>query len=263
MDLLRQTLQAARQAAPSAPTSVAQTSLLLLGGGGKLGSSVLEQSLVAGRFARVWAVVAEPLSSAVRGFMPLPQATLMTPADLNGHQGVLAETALIVFERQRHSNGRDVVFFQPQPAELLSLAARLRGLGVRHLLVVVPHSPALLPQSLAHGLASLDEAAVVELDFDHLVFFRAAQHDSAVSAQKGLQRLASWWLSQLRWMVPSQEQPLPVTALARCVVQLARCLPAAPRGTRVMPPQDLWALSQDAAGLPQAVQRWLHPVRQP
>jgi len=67
----------------------------------------------------------------------------------------------------------------------------------------------------------------------------------------------------LRWRVPSPEQPLPVTALARCVVQLARCLPAAPRGTRVMPPQDLWALSQDAAGLPQAVQRWLHPVRQP
>ena len=40
---------------------------------------------------------------------------------------------------------------------------------------LLPHAPALLPQSLRAGLASLDEQALAALGFEHLVFVRPAQ----------------------------------------------------------------------------------------
>jgi hypothetical protein len=177
------------------------SSLLVLGAGGTLGLGLLGEALVAGRFAQVQAVVEQPLASALRGLVPLPTARLQSPGRLG------ADSALIVFERERHSNGRDGAFVQPVPADLLPLSARLRAGGVRRLVVVLPHSPALLPQALRHGLASLDEGAVAGLGFEHLIFVRAAQHGSSAQPVSRLQRVANWWLSQLRFMVPQQEQP--------------------------------------------------------
>ena len=74
-----------------------------------------------------------------------------------------ADTAVIVFERARRSNGRDEAFMQPEPEQLVELAMQLRAGGVRRLLVVVPHAPALLPQALKAGLATLDEGRVAAL----------------------------------------------------------------------------------------------------
>ncbi len=246
MSELNQALRGA-QHVPALPLMPLHT-LLVVGAGGTLGSAVLAEALVAGRFAKVWALVAEPLASALRGFAPLHA--------LQGAQDWAADSAVIVFERQRHSNGRDAAFVQPEALALLPLAQVLHQHGVQRLLVLVPHAPSMLPQALAQGLASLDEAAVAALGFSHLVFLRSAQN-AAASNSRGLQRFADWWLSQLSWMVPQRQQSLRSAALARCVVELARQLPQARPGTRVIAPETLWLWSQNETGLPAAVARGL------
>ena len=244
-------MQALRGTQHRGPTPVQPLRrLLVLGGGGTLGSAVLAEALVAGRFSQVLALVAEPLNSAVRSFAPLAAAALAS-----GQAGG-AEAAVVVLERQRHSNGRDDAFVQPQVQDLLSTARLLLQAGVRRLIVVVPHAPALMPQALAHGFANLDEAAVAALGFEHLVVLRTAQAVQAEPSQ-GLARVAAWWLSQLRWMVPQRQQSLRAAALARCVVQLARALPLAAPGTRVLAPETLWLWSQSEAGLESAVAQGL------
>lgn len=234
-DLLNQAL---RGAVHRAPLPVApQGSALVIGAGGILGAALLAEALVVGRFSRVRAVVTGPLQSALRGFEAWPEAAL--------HQAAPeppADTAFIVFERARHHNGRDEAFLRPQPADLVALATALHRRGVRRLLVVVPHAPALLPGALKAGLASLDENAVAALGFEQLVFLRAAQGGADGDRSGSLpERFARWWLSQLRWMVPRQEQPVRAVTLAALAVQLARLLPLAAGGTRVVPPELLSA----------------------
>jgi hypothetical protein len=215
-------------------------SLLVVGAGGALGSALLARALACGRFGRVQAVVAKALNSALRGFEPLPAARL---------GGALrADTALIVFERARRNNGRDEAFVQPQPAQLPELAAQLRHGGVRRLLVVVPHAPALLPQALKAGLASLGEGRVAALGFEQLLFLRTAQAGSGAAAGGWAERAAAGWLSQLAWMVPQREQPVRAVRLAELVIELAWRLPMAAPATRVLPPEVLWQAAQSAGG---------------
>ena len=180
------------------------------------------------------------LASALRGFEPLPQAALGT--------ALRADTAVIVFERARRNNGRDDAFVQPQPEQLAALAQTLRAGGVRRLLVVVPHAPALLPQALKAGLASLDEGRVAALGFEQLLFVRAAQAASGSRAVGWAQRLAAGWLSQMAWMVPQREQPVRALRLAELVVELAWRLPQAAPATRVLAPELLWQAAQASDG---------------
>lgn len=235
MDLLQQALRGSQHAPrPLAPLQTA----LVAGGGGALGSALLGEALVAGRFQRVAALVAAPLASTVRGFDALPRAALER-GDARG-----ADVGFIVFERQRHSNGRDEAFVQPSPEDLVPLARALHAAGVRRLVVVVPHAPALLPHALKAGFASQAEGAVAALGFEHLLFLRAAQDAAAAAGGPRLQRFATWWLGQLRLMVPTRDQPVRAVKLAALAVQLARLLPAAPPGTRVLPPELLWHAAQ-------------------
>ena len=207
MNSLHQALRGAVHR-PRQPVQPLHT-LLVAGAGGTLGSAVLAEALVAGRFARVLALVAEPVASTVRGFEPL-----LLP-DLHRAAALPAQAAVIVFERRRHSNGRDDAFVQPDPSDLLPLARTLHQRGIQRLLVVVPHAPALLPQALSHGLASLDEAAVAALGFEHLTFLRAAQALPGQAGGARLESFAAWWLSQLGWMVPQRHRHwAPTTLLA-------------------------------------------------
>ena len=230
MDVLAQALRgaASQRGVPAARAEV----LLVVGGGGVLGAALLARALACGRFARVQALVARDLASALRGFEPLPQAALGAP--------LRADTAVIVFERARRNNGRDDAFVQPQPQQLVELAAQLRAAGVRRLLVLVPHAPALLPQALKAGLASLDEGQVAALGFEQLLFVRAAQAAAERGAGGWLQRLAAGWLAQLAWMVPQRDQPLRAQRLAELVVELIWRLPQAGTATRVLAPDLLW-----------------------
>jgi hypothetical protein len=238
MDALTQALRGAVAAPRMAPARA--DVLLVVGGGGVLGSALLARALGSGRFGRVQALVAKDLASALRGFEPLPEAAL---------GGALrADTAVIVFERMRRSNGRDEAFVQPQPEQLAELAAQLRAGGVRRLLVLVPHAPALLPQALKVGLATLDEGRVAALGFEQLLFVRAAQAGAGSAALGWAQRLAAVWLAQLAWMVPQREQPVRAQRVAELAVELAWRLEYAAPATRVLAPELLWQAAQAGDG---------------
>ncbi len=230
---------------PAAQPATGLRRALVLGGGGTLGAAVLEQLLAGYRFERVGVLASAALQPALRGLQPVADDAAATAA-------FAADTALIVFDRQRHANGRDAAFVRPLPAELPARAAALHAAGVRRLMVVVPHAPALLPQALKAGLATLDEGAVAALGFEQLVFMRMSQAgDVAADGGNAPQRLAAWMLSQLHWLVPQGEQPVRSLTVARVAATLAAALPSAPPGTRVLAPEWLWLAAQggDLAGL--------------
>jgi hypothetical protein len=169
-----------------------------------------------------------------------------------------ADTALVVFDRQRSANGREAAFVKPDPQSLPALAQRLQGSGVRHLIVVVPHTPSLLPMALQQGLASLDEAAVAALGFEQLVFMRMAQNDRPADGLDAPRRLARWMLSQLHWMIPQREQPVRAHTVAKVAAALAVQLHDAPHGTRVVPATLLWQAAQ-SSDAQTVVSQWLQP----
>ncbi len=222
---------------------------VVVGAGGALGAAVLEQLLATRRFERVGALVRAAMQPAVHGFVALREAELAPFA---------ADTGLIVFDRQREANGREAAFVRPEPGDLPAWAQRLHGAAVRRLIVVVPHTPSLLPMALQHGLAGLDEAALAALGFEQLVFMRTAQEVSRATALDAPRRLARWMLSQLRWMVPQREQPVRAETVAHVAAALAVRLHEAPHATRVVPAELLWraAQSRDAASV---VAEWLLP----
>jgi len=227
--------------------------VLVLGGGGPLGSAVLEALLGRQNHAAVAVAVTRPINPTLRGLAAVPD-------DDAAWRDFAPSAAVIVLDRQRRSNGRDDAFLTPQPAHLVTLAQRARMAGAGALVVAVPHTAALMPQALMRGLATLDEGAVARLDFSHLVFMRMAQAGDAgeSDAAKGnvLDGLAAWVLRQLRWMVPATEQPVRNSTVADVVAELVTAIPAAVPGTRVMPPAILWNAAQ-GANLPALLHAWL------
>jgi hypothetical protein len=227
-------LSAASRTPPRA--DAAPRRVLVLGGGGALGSQVVEQLLAAGEFAHVGVWTVLPVQPAMRRLEAVPEAAWPS---------FVPDTAVIVFDRERRANGRDEPFGRPGPGQLATLAGRLRALGVMVLVVVVPHAPGLLPEALKSGLATLDEGAVSALDFGHVVFMRSAQAAGASDGHESWPaRLAGWLLGQLHWMVPQRDQPVRSRTVARVAARLAAALPGGARGTRVLPPEVLWTAAQ-------------------
>ena len=221
------------------PTHSNQT-LLVAGAGGPLGSAVLEHVLASQRFAAVRVLVSQPLQTSVNGL-----ETVLAIDDLP-IRPALADTALIVFDIKRQANGREEAFLRPEPRTLPRLARWLRSCGVRDLIVVMPHHAASLPQALKAGLADLDEHAVVELGFDHVVFVRSASAPNGVRSDLWLQRVADGMLAQLRLMTPQADQPVRSNKVAQFVSELALQLPHSAPGTRVAAPELVWLAAQHA-----------------
>ena len=250
-DLLSHAMKGALRAAPASASGWRE--VLVLGAGGALGSALLAELLGGGGFRRVHALVEGPLASAVRGFEPWPRARL-EQARPEAPPGL--DTACLVFERARHSNGRDEAFTAPAPDALVHWARGLRAAGVARLLVVVPHAPSMLPGALKGGFADEAERVTATLGFEHLLILRPAQAGDVVQGGPWIERVARLWLSQLRYMVPQREQPVRAVKLAALVATLARLLPEAAAGTRVVPPELLWEAAR--APEPQPVLlRWL------
>jgi len=247
MDMLDQALRAGHGDAPEVATRRHGT--WVAGGGGALGAAVLEALLASRAFAPVRVLVTQDFHATVQGLQTQDIATF-AGATADG-----LPLAVVVFDKARHANGREAAFWQPQPAELPGLAARLLALGTRHLIVVLPHDSASLPQALKAGIANLDEQAVASLGFEHVVLVRTAQRPEHLK-RPGLQRLADLVLAQLRLMVPQRDQPVRPVKVAALVAALARALPASPAGTRVMAPEWVWQAAQggDLAAL---VSAWL------
>ncbi len=218
------------------------TTALVAGGGGALGSAVLEALLAGRRFANVRVLATRALGTAMQGLEPVVVGDFGT--DASHDDAPIAHTALVVFDRERHANGRELAFFRPMPQDLVVLACWLYARGVRALVVVLPHSPANLPDALKAGLANLDEQAVAALGFEQLVFVRSAQPPSNERATQWLQRLADGMLAQMRIMVASTNQPVRAVKVAQFVAELALKLASSPPGTRVAPPELVWQAAQ-------------------
>lgn len=249
MSLIDEALRAGHASVPRSNARLHR--VLVAGGGGPLGSALLEQLLAARTFAPVNVLVTQPTRTALRGLQ-----TLLW----NGSDALPAgddAVGVIVFDRERHANGREVSFYRPEPGQLATLATQWHARGVRHLLVVMPHTMASLPDALKRGLANLDEHAVAALGFEHLVFIRSAQAPAHERAAHPAQRLAHWMLSQLQLMVPQRDRPVRAQKVAQLAAQIAAQLPHSPPGTRVVPPEMVWQAAQtdDVAGLARA---WLN-----
>lgn len=243
--------QALRAGGPPAAADAPRRSLVVAGGGGTLGSALVEQLLGGRAFAPLRLLVTRDFHASIAGLEPVvvdgfAAARAAAP---------LADLAIVVFDRERHANGRDAALLRPRPEQLPALAAWLRRQGVRDLLVVLPHAAASLPQALQAGLANLDEQAVAALGFEHLLILRSAQHP-AEAASRGMQRVADLVLAQLRVMTPQNLQPVRALKVAQLAVALAQRLEASPPGTRVMPPEVVWQAAQLAAP-DELAQAWL------
>ena len=249
---------APRAGHPVSPSIERAATLLVAGAGGSLGSAVLEQVLAIQRFAGVRVLVTQALQTSVKGLETL----IVAPFD--GGSAIedapilpaLADTALIVFDVKRHANGREEAFLRPEPRTLPRLASWLRACGVRDLVVVMPHHAASLPQALKAGLADLDEHAVVELGFEHVVFVRSARAPIGVRSNAWLQRVADGVLAQLRVMTPQPDQPVRSKKVAQFVAELALQLPRSAPGTRVAPPELVWQAAQHGSA-DALVRAWL------
>jgi hypothetical protein len=246
MELVGQALRAGVQRVPAA--GVPARAVLVAGAGGALGSEVLERLLGAGGLFPVRVLATQPFHATVRGLEVVQRATLSAAQ--------AAPLAVVVFDRERHANGRDEAFLRPDPAELPALAAQLHAVGVRNLLVVMPHAAASLPEALRAGLASLDEQSVASLGFDRLAILRSARAPDAL-ASRGLQRVADTVLAQLRMMTPQHQQPLRSRKVAQIAVEAAKRLADAPPGTRVLAPERVWQAAQQRDPGP-LVDDWLH-----
>lgn len=240
MSLLNHALQAAHGRPIRHSTAVRHA--LVAGGGGALGSAVLEALLARRRFAAVRVLATRTLSTAMHGLEPVVVESFAE--HVGGSPTPIADTALIVFDRPRHANGRELAFVRPAPAELPQLAQWLHRHGVRSLIVVLPHTPANLPDALKRGLANLDEQAVAALGFEHLVFVRSAQAPAHERAARWMERLALSLLAQLHMMVPTSNQPVRARKVAQFVAELAAQLPTSRAGIRIAPPELVWHAAQ-------------------
>ena len=252
MTLPNHALQAGRATPRQANDSAAN--LLLAGGGGALGSVVLERLLGSDQFAQVCVLATRNLTVAMQGLAPVIVDSFDEPPAAGA--APLAQTAVIVFDRERHAGGRELAFLRPRAEDLAALSRWLWQRGVRELVVVSPDAPAALPHALMAGLANLDEQAVTALGFDHLVFVRTARPNVATHTRPWLQRVADNVLAQLQVMVAASNQPLRARKVAEFVDALVRQLPLSAPGTRIAPPELLWRCAQlrDPAVL---VQAWL------
>lgn len=227
--------------------------VLVLGGGGSLGSAVLEQLLARRGTSDVQVATVAPLQAGLQGLSELRLAGEGPWPALQAHAAVL------VFDHLRWSARRDEAFWMPAPEQLLEVGRWLHAQGVPTLVVVMPHAPASLPVALRRGLANLDEQALAMLGFDHLLFVRSAQRPTGATGGSLPQRVARWMLGQLHLMVPDRDRPVRPHKVAEFVQQALVQLPLARPGTWVAAPELVWQASQEA-DVDRLVQSWLHPA---
>ncbi|WP_213958491.1 hypothetical protein [Variovorax sp. dw_954] len=230
------------------PARTATSTLLLAGATGALGNELFNRLAGAQRYARLLLLAKEPITDGLRGV-----ASLQVPA-LPIAQWPLcaADVALVSFDPPRLFHDRERALWTPAPTDLPELARWLKACGVRTIAVVQPHAQGRMPDALKHGLAGLDEHAVVALGFERVLLVRSAQKPAAQRFANPAERLAAWMLSIFRYMVPSSEQPVRASKVAEFV---ERALQVAPPGVHVASPEIVWRATQGS--LDEVVDGWL------
>ena len=215
--------------------------MLVAGGGGKLGGEVVRRLVAAvslGRYRHVALMATADFHATMAGMQVLPVPTdvvtvanwpIWQPADPKNR----IQTAVVMFEPPRMFYARERTIWTPHPSELPALAKWLHASGIRHLVVVLPHQPGMLPAALQQGLASLDEQMVTTLGFERVIFMRMAQTDIAANPANFAERVANWMLGIGKYMIPANQTPLRISEIAKLVEQV---LQTAPAGNFVIPP---------------------------
>ena len=236
---------------PAEPFQERKPRLLIAGATGVLGAEVLRRIAGLHRFERTQVLAREPMRDGMRGIDCLLVEEAVAP-----HRWPLApaDTGLVMFDPPRLFNDRERALWTPQPGQLVEVAAWMHRSGVTTLVVVLPHDLGRLPEALKRGLASLDEQAVAALGFDRLVIVRSARKPASKASAGLLHGLAGWMLSIMKYMVPSQEQPVRAVKVADFV---AAALEMAPPGVHVAASEMVWQAAQ--GDVSQAVRAWLGP----
>ena len=230
-----QALHAGGFRASSAPPR--KPRLLIAGATGALGGEVLRQLVGGQRFGPAQVLVREPVTPGMRGV-----TGLLVPSDSPAQWPLAAaDTGIVLFDPPRLYHDRERALWTPRPAQWAEVAGWMRRSGVGTLAVVLPHAQGRLPEALKRGLASLDEQAVAALGFDRLLFIRSAEKPGPEPVRGWLPRTAHWMLSVLRFMIPSNEQPVRAAKVAELV---ALALRLAPPGIHVAAPELVWRAAQ-------------------
>ena len=217
-------LHAAQAGAPRAAGGPRR--LLVAGATGRLGESLLNESLARGGYDEVVALaeVDATMSLGIRGLslapahaLPPLDAALVAPSDA-GTPGA------------RSFHGRDAPFVQVEPARMPSVAQAAARAGARTLVLVHP-LPAWQQLSALHlGLSGEAELSIARLPFDSVTVLRPVAA-AAGPAGGWLQRVAHVYLSLQLLMMPRSLPTLTSAQVARAAVDLLR-EPA--RGVRVL-----------------------------
>jgi hypothetical protein len=228
--------------------------VLVAGGGGKLGGEVVRRLVAAvslGRYRHVALMATEDFHAAMAGVQVLPvtfpDSTSVAdwPPLQPKEPKSQIQTAVVMFEPPRMFYARERTIWTPHPSELPALAKWLYASGIRHLVVVLPHQPGMLPAALQQGLANLDEQVVTTLGFERVIFMRMAQTDIAANPVNFAERVANWMLGIGKYMIPANQTPLRITQIAKLVEQV---LQTAPAGNFVIPPSGelpkAWGLGE-------------------
>lgn len=229
-------LAASQHLVPKAKRQVG--AVLVAGGGGKLGGEVVRRLVAAvslGRYRHVALMATEDFHAAMAGVKVLPVTPVVAdwlPLKPKESKDQI-QTAVVMFEPPRMFYARERTIWTPHPSELPALAKWLHASCIRHLVVVLPHQPGMLPAALQQGLASLDEQMVTTLGFERVIFMRMAQTDIAAKPANFAERVANWMLGIGKYMIPANQTPLRITQIAKLVEQV---LQTAPAGNFVIPP---------------------------
>ena len=222
--------------------------LLIAGATGALGHELVRRLAGRHRFDHTYVLAREP----IRDGLPGVETVQVPDLPMAQWPPVAARTALVLFEPPRLYYDRERALWTPEPAQLPALAGWLRACGVQTLAVVMPHDQGRLPEALKHGLASLDEHAMVAQGFERVLLVRSAQKPVARRLAHPAERLAAWMLSIARFMVPPSEQPARASKVAE-LVDVALAL--APPGVHVAAPELIWRATQGE--LRAVVQGWV------
>lgn len=230
------------------PTPPNQARLVIAGATGALGNEVMRRLVGLQLYGQTHVLAREPITAGLRSVH-----THVVPGDDPAQWPALqADTAVVMFEPPRLFYERERALWTPRPQDLAPLAQWLRAGGVRTLAIVMPHTQMRLPEALKRGLASLDEHAVARLGFERLLIVRSTQIQRAGQGGNPLVRIARWMLGALKYMVPSQEQPVRAVKVAEFVADALRLAPA---GIHIAAPEVVWQAAQ--GDVRAAVARWL------
>jgi hypothetical protein len=241
-----QVLQAARRtdSMPRKPR------LVIAGATGALGNEALRRLVGLQQFESAQVLAREPIKPALGGVV----TTLVASDSPDDWDPTAAETGVILFDPPRLFYQRERALWTPRPDQLPRLARWMHRSGITTVAIVLPHAQGRLPEALKRGLASLDEQAVAALGFERLLFIRSAQKPGAIIPSGILSGIAHWMLSVSKFMVPSSEQPVRATKVAKL---LAVALQLAPPGIHIAAPELVWRAAQ--GDLREIAGQWLQP----